>query len=93
MPAVGPRVVLAGEVGAALRAGVVVEPKLDERAWIGIVEPGFAEVVEGGDGGFLRVGNDAVDGFLAVDIGLVLEVAAEGVGGRLEQKAGNGDGE
>ena len=62
------------------------------KAGAGVVEPRCAEIVEGGNGGFLRVGNDAVDGFLAVDVGLVFEVAAEGVGGRLKQEAGEGDG-
>ena len=50
-------------------------------------------MVEGGDGGLLRVGNEAVDGLLSVDVGLVLEVAAEGVVDRLQQKAGDGNGE
>jgi hypothetical protein len=42
------------------------------------------------DGGFLRVGDEAVDGFLTVDVGLVLEVAADGVAGGLQQEVGDG---
>ena len=60
---------------------------------VGVFEPGFAEGLEAGDGGLLRVGDEAVDGFLAVDVGLVLEVAAESVADGLEHEAGDGDGE
>ena len=37
----------------------------------------------------LRVGDEAVDGLLSVDVGLMLEVAAEGVAGRLQNEAGD----
>ena len=91
--AVGPGIVVCGEVGAGLDGGVAVLPELDEGAGIGVFKPGFAEMVEGGDGGLLRVGDDAVNGFLPVDVGLMLEVAAEGVADRLQHEAGDGDGE
>src|ERR1035437_6848350 len=50
-------------------------------------------MIEGGDGGFLRIGDQAVDGLLAVDVGLVLEVAAKGVVCRRHQEANDRDGE
>src|SRR5579859_2487170 len=78
-----PRIVVCGEDGAALDGGMVVGPEFDKRAEVGIVKIGCAEVVEGCDGGFLRVGDDAVDRFLAVDVGFVLDVAADEVGGWL----------
>lgn len=93
MAAVGPGVVVQGEVGAGLDTGVVVLPELDEGAGIGVFQPGFAEVVEGGDGGLLRVSDQAVNGLLAVDVGLVFEVAADSVAGGLPQHAHNREGE
>src|SRR5579863_5366490 len=72
---------------------MAILPELDEGAWVGVFKPGLAEVVEGGDGGLLRVGDEAVDGFLSVHVGLVLKVAAEAVVDRLQYKAGDGDGE
>src|SRR5580698_357936 len=86
--AVGPRVVVSGEVGAVFYAGVVVEPELGEGGGVGVFEPGFAESLEAGYGGLLRIGDEAVNGFLAVDVGLVLEVAAEGIGRGGEDEAG-----
>ena len=50
-------------------------------------------MVEGRDGGLLRVGDHAVDGLLAVDVGLVLKVAAEGIAGRLQHETGDREGE
>ena len=72
---------------------MAVLPELDEGVGIRIFKPGFAEVIEGRDGGLLRVRDDAVDGFLSVDVGLVFEVAAEGIVDRLEHEACDGDGE
>jgi hypothetical protein len=72
---------------------MVVEPTLNERVGIGVLKPGFAESLEAGDGGLPRIGNQAVNGLLAVDIGLVLEVAAEGVADRFEKETQNADGE
>jgi hypothetical protein len=39
---VDPGIVICGEVGAGFYAGVVVLPKLDEGAWIGVFKIGFA---------------------------------------------------
>src|ERR1035437_4127093 len=50
-------------------------------------------MVEGGDGGLSRIGDQAVDGLLAINVGLVLEVAAEGVAARLQDNAGDRKGE
>lgn len=82
-----------GEVSAGLDAGVAVLPKLNEGAGIGIFQPRFTQVIEGSDSGFLRVGDEAVNGFLAVNVGLVFEVTAESVACRLEDEASNGEGE
>ena len=71
MPTVGPRIVVGGEVGAVLRGGVIVEPELDEWVRVGVFEIRLAKGIEGGDGGSLRVGNEPVDRFLPVDVGLV----------------------
>jgi len=76
----GPRVVLGGECGTAGRGGMVVGPELEEGVWVWVVEACLAHVLEGADGGFLGVGDEPVDGFLSVNVGLVLEVAADGVG-------------
>ena len=35
-------------------------------------------MVESGDSGFLRIGDQAVDGLLSINVGFMLEVAAEG---------------
>ena len=91
--AVCPGIVVLGEFGAMLRAGVVVEPELDQRIRIGIFEPGLAQLIECGDRGFLRIGHDAVNRLLPIDIGLVLKVAAEGAVHGLGEEAGNRNGE
>src|ERR1035441_4782901 len=87
MPAIGPGIVVQGEVGAGLDGGVVVLPELDKGTGVGVFQPGLAEGVEGIHGGFLRVGDDAVNGFLPVYVGLVLKVTAESVAGRRQQEA------
>ena len=66
---------------------MVVGPELDEGVWAGVFQPGLAKSVEGGDGGLLRLCHNAVDGLLAVDVGFMLEVAAEGVADRRQHKA------
>ena len=78
-----------GKGGAGLCGGVAVGPELDEGAGVGVFEPGFAQCVEAGHGGLLRVGDYAVDGLLAVDVGLMLKVAAEGIAYRLQHNTGN----
>ena len=75
----GPGIVVRGKLGAALDCGVVVGPEDNECAGVRVFEPGLAEMLECGDGGLLRVGDDAVDRFLAVDIGLMFDGAADGV--------------
>ena len=84
---------MCGKNRAILCGGVFILPELDEGVGIRIFEPGFAQMVEGGDGGLLRVGDDAVNSFLTVDVGLVFVVTAEGVADRLEQETGDGNGE
>src|SRR5271165_3588772 len=86
LPPVCPRIVLRGEVGAVLYAGMVVLPELDEGAGVGVFEPGLAQGLKAGNSGLLRVGNQGVNGLLAVDVGLVLEVPAHGVGSRLKHE-------
>ena len=75
----GPGIVVRGEGGAALDGGVVEGPEDDERIGMGVFEPCLAKLLEGGDGGRLRVRDDAVKRFLGVDVGLMLEGAADGV--------------
>jgi len=87
MPAVGPRIVVRGEVGAVLHAGMAKGPELDEGIGIGIFQPCLAQMVEGGDDGVFRIGDKAVNRLLPVDVGLMLEVAAEGVACRFKQEA------
>ena len=79
MPPVRPRIVVRGELCALLNAGMAVEPEDYERVGMRVFEPCSAEIVEGGNGGFLRIGNDAVNGLLTVHVGLMFEVAADGV--------------
>src|SRR5579875_2233816 len=67
-----------GEGGAAANGGVAVGPELVPERRVGVVEGCSAEDVEGVLGGGLRVGDEAVDGFLAVDIGGVFLAAADG---------------
>ena len=91
MPAVSPGIVALGEAGAMLARRMAVTPKLNERVGVGVFQPGFAKMVEGGDSSLLRVGDDAVDSFLSVDVGFMLEVAGEGIADRLQNKAGYRD--
>ena len=86
MPAVGPGIVVQREVGSGLHRGVVVGPELNEGAGVGVFKPCFAEGVEGGYGGLLRVGDNAVNGLLAVDVGFMLKVTADGVVYRSQHK-------
>jgi len=79
MLTLGPGVVCGGEGSAALDGRVAVGPELDEGMRRGIGEGGFAELLEGLLRDYLRVGDDAVDGLLPVDVGGVLDGAAEGV--------------
>src|ERR1700757_4794294 len=65
---------------------MVVEPELDERVRIRILEPGFAEMVEARYCGLLRVGDQAVNRFLPIDVGLMFEVTAERVAHWFEQE-------
>jgi hypothetical protein len=68
---------------------MIIFPELYD--WIGIrvLQPRLAQVVESGNSGPSRIGNQAVNRFLAVDVGLVLKVPAERVAGRLRQQANN----
>src|SRR5260370_38259979 len=63
--------------------GMVVEKK--NLYWIGVgINKGvFAVVLEGLGTGLAGIGNDAVGDFQAVDIGLILLIAAEGAAERL----------
>ncbi len=45
--AVGPWVIVPGKLSAALDGGVAVGPELDKCVRVGVVEPGFAQMVEG----------------------------------------------
>lgn len=79
MAAGDPGIVVRGEVGAALDGGVVKGPEDDQWIRIRVFEPCLAKLLEGCDGGRLRVGDDAVECFLGVDVGLMFEGAADGV--------------
>ena len=57
---------------------MVVGPAFEPEGWVGVVEGGGAQDVEGGLGGSLRVGDEVVDGLLAVDVGGMLLRAADG---------------
>ena len=92
MPAVSPWIIVQRKVGAGLDGGVVILPELDKWAGIGIFQPSLAKGIESSYGGLLRVGDDAVNGFLPINVRLVLEVAAEGIAGRRQQKADYRDG-
>src|ERR1700722_6252309 len=65
--------------GAAADGGMAKGPELDEAVGVGIGQGLFAEDLEGVLRGGLGVGDDAVDSFLAVDVGGVLDVAAVAV--------------
>jgi len=60
------------------------EPEFEDGVRRGVVQGEFAELLEGLAADLLRVGDDAVNGLLAVDIGVVLDGPAEGVGKRPE---------
>ena len=87
MPSIGPRIIVQCKVGTGLHGGVAVLPELDEGAGVGIFKPGLAQGIESGHGGFLWIGDNTMNSFLSVDIGLMLKVAAEGIAGRRQQKA------
>ena len=69
---------------------MAVGPEFDEAIGMGIVKPDDRIRAEGADGCGLRIGNEAVNHFLAVDVGLMLDVAAESVCDRLGKKAEDG---
>ena len=75
-----PGVVGLGEGGAGVDGGVGAGPELQEGVGRGVVEALFAEDLEGLPGGGLGIWDEAVDGFLAVDVGGVLVGANVGVG-------------
>ena len=79
MEARGPGIVGAGEGCTVVDGWVVSEPEPEEwmRGWV--VERLFAEQLKGLLAYGLRVGDDAMDGFLPIDIGFVLMQAAEAV--------------
>ena len=56
-----------------------VEPEFKERMRRWVVERLLAEHLEGLPPHYLRVGDDAVDSLLAIDIGVVLDSATEGI--------------
>ncbi len=73
-----PGIVGVGEGGAAADGGVVVGPAFEPEGWVGVVERGGAEDLEGGLSGGLGVRDEVVDGFLAVDVGRVFLGATDG---------------
>src|SRR6185437_7459729 len=90
MATVFPGIVMGSEVCAPLDAGMAVEPEFREGVRVGILKPCAAKDVKSVDGGLARAGNDAVDGFLPVDVGLVLKVTADGVCAGFDEEAGDG---
>src|SRR5690242_9486569 len=86
MPPVSPWVVLRRELRPVLRRGVVIQPELDEPARLGVLKPRLAQMIERADRRPLRIGDDAVDRLLPVDIRLMLKVPAEGIAHRLQYK-------
>ena len=82
-----------GEGGAEADRWVGIGPEDDEGAGVGVGISIFAEKLEGLLGGGLGICDDAVDGFLAVNVGGVLVHAGEGVLDRLGEEADHGEDE
>ena len=65
---------------------MTIRPEHNERIRIGQVEPEFPEPLERLGHRGLWIGNEAMDDLLAIDIGLVLDVAAKGIPDRISEK-------
>ncbi len=74
-----PGVIVRSEVRALRDRGMAVGPEDKERVRVGLVQRSLAEDLEGANAGLLRIGDDSVNGFLAVDVGLVFDGAAESI--------------
>src|SRR5580658_8693187 len=82
-----PRIVTRRELSALLRRRMAVGPKLDKAIRSRIVEPDHRVAAERTHRRRLSVRNQSVNHLLAVDIGLMLDPAAEGVADRLGEEA------
>src|SRR6185437_6434105 len=85
-----PRIVMESEVCALLDAGMGVQPEFREGAGVGVLKPCAAERVESVDRSLPRIGNYSHNGFLPVDVGLVLKVSADGVCAGFDEETGDG---
>jgi len=83
MPAVCPRIVVQRKLRAMHGAGVIVEPELDQRVWIGIVQPRCSQRIEGSHCRLLRIGKYPVHRLQPIHIRLVLKVPVESAVQRL----------
>src|SRR5258708_2918164 len=88
--ALGPGVIRNAEVDAAGDGRMVVEKKNLYGIRVGVNKGSFAVVLKGLRTGLTGIGNDAVGDFQAVDVGLILliaaERAAEGIGNETEYR-------
>src|SRR2546427_1869190 len=77
--AFGPRVVCVREHQPVGQRGMAIEPKGDERRRIRVREVHFAQHLESVRSNFARVRHEAVNYFQAIDVRLVLLIAAEAI--------------
>src|SRR5947209_5550407 len=77
--AFGPRVVGVREHQPVGQRGMAIEPKGDERRRIRVREVHFAQHLESVPSNFARVRHEAVNYFQAIDVRLVLLIAAEAI--------------
>src|SRR6185312_3950146 len=85
-----PGIVVGSEGGAATGGWMSLSPELKEYRGVRFVEGACAEYIERAFGGLLRIGDDTVNGFLAVDVCGVLLAAAEGALHGLEDRVEDG---
>src|SRR5438876_5374683 len=74
----GPGIIGNAQVDAAGDGRMVVEKNYLNGIGVGVNKSSFAVVLKGFRAGLAGVGDDAVGDFQAVDVGLILLVAAEG---------------
>src|SRR5690348_13228347 len=86
-----PGVVAHKETYAIADGGMIVEEKNIERVWRRIGEVDFTGLLKGTRRGLPGVGNHAVHNLLAINIGFMLDVAAESIARDVARESEHGD--
>ncbi len=89
--ALSPRMILECEADTVADPGMVIEPEFDEGAGARVAEIDFTEDLKGLGGGLAGMGSEAVGDLEAILVGLMLDMAAEGVGERSDGDHQEGD--